>query len=353
MLADLLRDQGQALALAVALMLTGLVGAWALLVRPAPAGPGTAGGAGAPAPESWSAVLAPQQRGLVLAALGLLAVAATAFALSAVVRDRGADRYAFGPGRGELIERELRYQERMYEHALRLLQETHAIEMQRLREGYESEIAALRSRYAEVYQSLTVSNEELVRRIAQQYGLNPEFFAAVSGVESGFDSTIANPESGARGLFQFMPATWNDVGSRYADRLAETGYEYEPVTRENRGQETDPRNDARLNAVMGALLTLDNIEYVGTDDPAIVYLAHFAGPEMAAYVNENFETNPDEPIRDVVRRLMPGIAEAVIEQNAPAYTETMTVRDFYQYSAARFAGIDSAVAPDEDVAVAE
>jgi|GEM_PF-3132635 len=347
MLADLLMDHGQALALAVALTLTGLVGAWALLARPVPAG------AGVPAPESWSAVLAPQQRRLVLAALGLLAVAAVAFALSVVVRDRHVDRFGRGPGSGELLERELLYQQRMYEHALSLLERTHAIEMQQLREGYEGEIAALRSRYDEVYQSLMVSNEELVRRIAQQYALNPEFFAAVSGVESGFDSTIANPESGARGLFQFMPATWNDVGSRYADRLAETGYEYEPVTGENRGQEDDPRNDARLNAVMGALLTLDNIAYTGTDDPAIVYLAHFAGPEMATYVKDNLEANPDELIRDVVRRLMPGLAEAVIEQNAPAYTETMTVRDFYQYSAARFAGIDSAVAPDQDVAAAE
>ncbi len=346
MLAELLRES-QGLTVLVALLLTALVAAGALLVRPVPA---AAGGARA---DSWAMLAARPQRRLVLSALAATAVAAALCALATVVVYQQVDRYALGFNSPAVIQRTFHYRERMYDHAMRLMEQTHALELQRLREGYETELAALRSRYEEVYEHLTVSNEELVRRVAQQYGLNPEFFARVSGVESGFDSTIANPESGARGLFQFMPATWNDVGSRYADRLAEIGHAFVPVTRDNRGRETDPRNDAELNAVMGALLTLDNVAYTGSYDPAIVYLAHFAGPQMAAYVKDNRETNPDEPIRDVVRRLLPDLAEAIIEQNAPAYTETTTVRDFYQYAAARFAGIDSAVLPSEEVAATD
>ena len=135
------------------------------------------------------------------------------------------------------------------------------------------------------------------------------------------------------------------MGTQFAEQLSEAGVVYVPVDGGNRGTATDPRNDARLNAVMGALLTQYNIALTGSDDPAIVYLAHFAGPEMARQVRDAVETDPDRPIRDVVRTIMPALAEAVITQNAAAYAEDMTVQDFYRFAASRFDEIQRVTPP--------
>ena len=276
-------------------------------------------------------------------AAGLVPVAAIAFA---VVLDTGPwSRIGADHLRGRdfaLIEREFLYRQRIHDTTIDLMRRGHRAEIQALRASYEDQIVSLRARYEEAWEAMTQNSEQLVRSIAQQFGLNPDFMAVVAGRESGFDPGIANADSGARGLFQFMPATWNQIGDQYRDRIEEQGLFYEPVTRDNQGGQEDPRNDARMNTVMGALLTLTNIELTQSDDPAILYLAHFAGAEMARYVAVNLEENPDELIRDVVRRIMPGFAELVIEQNAAAYEEETTVADFYQWSASRFAGIDSA-----------
>jgi len=321
----------------------------ALIPAAVPPGSGGSGGAAASG-DGWMAILRPGWRTLAAGALAALGLGA----LLAVLAGGLADRHRMPAGLATrdfaLVEREFIYRERLNERIVERLEQTHEQQMRRLREGYETELAALRSRYQEAYEQMTQNNEQLVRSIAVQYGLDPDFFARISGVESGFDATVANPESGARGLFQFMPRTWNQIGSQFGDDILAAGVSFEPVTRENSGAEADPRNDARLNTIMGALLTRLNIETTQSTDPAIVYLAHFAGPEMANYVKNNLESNSDEPIRDVVRRIMPNLAEAVIEQNAPAYEETTTLRDFYQYAAARFADIQTVLSPGSDLA---
>jgi soluble lytic murein transglycosylase-like protein len=322
------------------LLLAAVVAAAALLPRaaaPAPAGPG--GPAGAPGGDRWR----------LGAFAGGLALAALAAGFAARQAAESVRPLTFTLGDFALLEREFRYREQVYERRIALLAQTHDLEIREMRERYETELSLLRDRYEEAWQNLTRNNEALVRSVAAQFGLDADFLARIAGVESGFDSTIANPESGARGLFQFMPATWNEIGRSFADRLADAGLSYLPVDSSNRGTDADPRNDARLNTVMGALLTRYNIELTQSDDPAIVYLAHFAGPEMARYVRDNLEENPDQPIRDALRAIMPGLADAVIEQNAAAYEADMTLQDFYRYAAARFDGIDGVLQPGETV----
>ena len=243
----------------------------------------------------------------------------------------------------ELVEREFLYRQEVQQATLALMRRAHGLELDALRTDHETQIASLRARYQDAWESLAQNSELLVRNTAVEFGLNPDFLAAIAARESGFDPFIANSMSGARGLFQFMPATWNEMGRVYDREIAETGLAYAPVTSENRGTDDDPRNNARLNAVLGAMLALYNIELTGSSDPAILYLAHFAGPEMARYVARNLDSQPDQPIRDVLRQIMPNLADAVIEQNAPAYTEDTTVADFYQWSAAQFAGIPDAL----------
>ncbi|NBC32594.1 MAG: transglycosylase SLT domain-containing protein [Alphaproteobacteria bacterium] len=340
MIATLLADSAPLLAGFTVLFVCSGLAALALLPRPRTAGAATGG---------WRAGLRTNRAPVaaVLAAVGLAVVVA---ALAAGLGDRHRMPAGLATRDFALVEREFIFRERLNERIVERLEQTHAQEMRQLREGYETELAALRSRYEEAYEQMTQNNEQLVRSIAVQYGLDPDFFARVSGVESGFDATVANPESGARGLFQFMPRTWNQIGEQFGDDVLAAGVSFEPVTRDNAGEAADPRNDARLNTIMGALLTRLNVETTRSTDPAIVYLAHFAGPEMANYVKNNLESNPDELIRDVVRRIMPNIAEAVIEQNAPAYEETTTLRDFYQYAAARFADVDTVLSENSDLA---
>lgn len=321
--------------LLAALLLAGLVAAGALLRRPAPAGPVE------PPPLD--------RRRLLLFAAGLALSALLAAAIARQVADSSRP-LTFTLGDFALLEREFRYREQVYERRLDLLMQTQELEIRAMRQRYETELASLRERYDEAWQNLTRNNEALVRSIARQFGLAPDFLARIAGVESGFDSSVANPESGARGLFQFMPATWNEIGNSFADRLADAGVSYLPVDSSNRGTPDDPRNDARLNTVMGAILTRYNIEQTESEDPAIVYLAHFAGPEMARYIRDNLEDNPDQPIREALRAIMPNLAEAVIEQNAAAYEEDMTLQDFYRYAAARFQGIESVLAREETAA---
>ena len=247
----------------------------------------------------------------------------------------------------ELIEREFLYRQEVHQNVVALMERAHRQEITALRGRYEGEITSLRERYQEAWEALAQNSEQLIRSVALQFGLNGDFLAAVAARESGFDPGIANALSGARGLFQFMPATWNEMGRLYAEEIAAAGLVYEPVTAANRGDDADPRNNARLNAVLGAMLARFNMEATGSTDPAILYLAHFAGPEMARYVATNLEAQPDQPIREVLRQIMPNLADAVIEQNAPAYREETTLADFYQWSAAHFAGIPSALAdPD-------
>ncbi|MCB9957734.1 MAG: lytic transglycosylase domain-containing protein [Rhodospirillaceae bacterium] len=244
----------------------------------------------------------------------------------------------------ELVEREFLYREQVHEATLGLLRRAHRQEIETLRAAQESAIALLREQYEDAWLMLAENSEQLVRTVATQFGLNPDFLAAVASQESGFDPFIANTLSGARGLFQFMPATWNEMGQVYGQQIADAGLNYQPVTSENRGTEDDPRNNPRMNAVLGAMLVLYNIELTGSSDPGILYLAHFAGPEMARYVAEHLTDTPDQPIRDVLRQIMPNLADAVIEQNAAAYTEETTLADFYRWSAAHFPGIPTALA---------
>ena len=308
-----------------AVLLAGLVTAGAAFLEPRPAGRRSAGAS-------------PGR--LMLYGGGLVLAAAAALLALRQAGDGVSRPLTFTLGDFALLEREFRYREQVHERRLALLTQTHGLEIQDIRDRYEIELTLLRERYDEAWQGLTRNNEALVRNIAGQFGLDADFFARIAGVESGFDSTVANPESGARGLFQFMPATWNQIGTLFADRLTDAGVVYFPVDRDNRGTDADPRNDARLNTIMGALLTTYNIELIDSNDPTIVYLAHFAGPEMARHVRDNLEANPDQPIRDALRAIMPNLADAVIEQNAAAYQEDMTLQDFYRYAAARFEGID-------------
>jgi hypothetical protein len=109
----------------------------------------------------------------------------------------------------------------------------------------------------------------IIDNAAQKVGVDPGILKAIAGVESSFNpnSNIDKPNAHAKGLFQFMPDTWNKMiannGSKYG--FSEDVSIYDP--------------DA--NATMGALYVRDNINILKSNGlpagPTEVYLMHFLG----------------------------------------------------------------------------
>ena len=51
-----------------------------------------------------------------------------------------------------------------------------------------------------------------VETIAVEYGINPRTFTTIAKIESNFDAAAINRQSGACGVFQFMPGTARQYG---------------------------------------------------------------------------------------------------------------------------------------------
>ena len=73
---------------------------------------------------------------------------------------------------------------------------------------------------AEVYKKYVKTNlEEFLSKtdlISQKLGINPNWLLAVMTIESGINPQAVNPNGGATGLIQFMPATATSLGTSTA-----------------------------------------------------------------------------------------------------------------------------------------
>jgi hypothetical protein len=118
--------------------------------------------------------------------------------------------------------------------------------------------------------------KRIIRDTATAHGLDPEDFARMAQIESGFDPYAYHPASRAAGLFQFVPAT----AGQY--KLAAV---FNP----------------QANANAAAALWLDNRRELSrglgrSPTPGEVYLAHQQGAGGAL----RLLTHPDEPAIDLV-----------------------------------------------------
>lgn len=118
--------------------------------------------------------------------------------------------------------------------------------------------------------------KDTINAAAKMVGVDPSLMKTFADIESGFDPT-ARPAvdkstgkraSGAVGLYQFIPSTWNEMMRKYGPK-----YGLAPET---------PPTDARANALMGAEFLRENAEYLKNKlgRPATatdLYLAHFLG----------------------------------------------------------------------------
>jgi outer membrane biosynthesis protein TonB len=101
-------------------------------------------------------------------------------------------------------------------------------------------------------------------------GIDKSLMYAMAKQESAFDPSAGAKTSSAKGLYQFIKGTWNQMVKTYGSKY--------PVL--NKGPE-----DPEANAVAGALFIKENSNYLSKAgipiDATSIYAAHFLGPAGA------------------------------------------------------------------------
>ena len=114
--------------------------------------------------------------------------------------------------------------------------------------------------------SETVATE--IDKASKLVGVDKALMYAMAKQESGFDPNAAAKTSSAKGLYQFIKGTWQDMVRKYGSKY--------PILRE-RGPE-----DPEANAVAGALFIKENSDYLSKNNIPVnattIYAAHFLGP---------------------------------------------------------------------------
>lgn len=114
--------------------------------------------------------------------------------------------------------------------------------------------------------------KDTIIKAAEIVGVDPGLMATMARIESGFRTQIKAKTSSARGLYQFLAATWQDMMGKYANQYGIPA----------NAQPTD----ARAAAIIGGLYLKNNMQYlqgklgrgINAND---VYAAHFLGPKGA------------------------------------------------------------------------
>lgn len=161
---------------------------------------------------------------------------------------------------------------------------------------------------------------QIITDAAKTVDVDPHYMLNIAGHESGYDVN-AKSDTGARGLFQFIPSTWKAYITKYGPLY---GF----------GPDTPPTN-AKANALMAAHYTKDSIASLRSitgrePTPGDLYMAHFLGPQGAAKV---LMADPS----DTMDRVMPAVYNSS-RTNKAAMTgpdgRPLTVAAFQQKMAA-------------------
>lgn len=114
--------------------------------------------------------------------------------------------------------------------------------------------------------------KDTIMKAAEIVGVDPGLMATMARIESGFRTQVKAKTSSARGLYQFLSATWQDMMGKYANQYGIPA----------NAQPTD----ARAASIIGGLYLKNNMQYlqgklgrgINAND---VYAAHFLGPKGA------------------------------------------------------------------------
>lgn len=124
---------------------------------------------------------------------------------------------------------------------------------------------------------------------SNKYNLDPSYMLVMAGQESGFGTNLVASTSSARGVFQFINSTWDNMVFKYGDHIGLGHLKGKRnLTPYEKMQSHNLRMDPKANAIMAALFTKDNVKITGKSGMTDMYLAHFLGAGGAkAFLNSN------------------------------------------------------------------
>jgi hypothetical protein len=202
-----------------------------------------------------------------------------------------------------------------------------------------------------------------VRQASRDTGVDFAYLMAQASQESGFQADAAAPTSSAKGLYQFIDATWlqmmRDHGAKYGQgQLAsqiQTGtsgiaYVNDPALRQ---RILDLRNDPRLSAALGAELARGNKEQIeeALGRPATatdLYMAHFLGANGATQFLGAIDDNGARKAADLLPKAAAANPNVFYDANGRARTVREIYQDFQskiEGKAQVFAHLDAATVP--------
>jgi len=121
--------------------------------------------------------------------------------------------------------------------------------------------------------------KDVIAAKAAENKLPPELLNKIAGVESGYKSTAANPNSTAKGLFQFTDSTWKGMGGKQ-------GEQFDPEKNAELGARFVRQNAEGLKGALGRNPTYGE-----------VYASHFFGLKGA---KDLLNMDPKTPMNDAV-----------------------------------------------------
>lgn len=142
---------------------------------------------------------------------------------------------------------------------------------------------------------------EALEAASKAFNIPLENLYSVAYQESGLGNNTTSAVGSARGLFQFMPKTWNTLREQNPD-IAKTykiGAAYG-------GSTTDDRSNHMKSAIMYGLLHASDqqmLKVAGVssgDDQVDAYLTHLLGGPGAIRVLKDYKAKPDQPVSSSV-----------------------------------------------------
>lgn len=134
--------------------------------------------------------------------------------------------------------------------------------------------------------------------VAKEYNIPIGEIYATAYAESSFNPRAGANSSSAKGLFQFLTGTWNEVRRNNPEIVKK--YNIGEAVKEG----NDDRFDPRKSAIMYALLRKGNLGSLGKLTTGNIstdtYLAHFAGPTGAKNVINALNETPNASIATIL-----------------------------------------------------
>jgi hypothetical protein len=139
--------------------------------------------------------------------------------------------------------------------------------------------------------------KDMLAAKAAENKLPPELLNKIAGIESGYKSTAANPNSSAKGLFQFTDATWKGMGGK-------EGEQFNPEKNAELGAKFVRQNAEGLKNALGRNPTYGE-----------VYASHFFGLKGAKdLLNMDPKTPMDQAVSAQVLKANPQLKDKTVGQ---------------------------------------